>query len=135
MGVNTVRMKLLAFAMGAFLAGAAGTVNAHVTTQVSPDSYTFLESILLLAAVVLGGMGTIPGALLGSSALFIIPEKLRTFQDKRLLLFGMALVLMMRFRPEGIVASKRRAAGVPRRGRLGRRCACPLPPSAPVAST
>ena len=110
MGVNTIRLKLLAFAIGAFLAGAAGTVNAHLATQVSPDSYTFLESILLLAAVVLGGMGTVPGALLGSAALFVIPEKLRSFQDKRLLLFGAALILMMRFRPEGIVASRRRQA-------------------------
>ena len=134
MGVNTVRMKLLAFAMGAFLAGAAGTVNAHVTTQVSPDSYTFLESILLLAAVVLGGMGTIPGALLGSSALFIIPEKLRAFQDKRLLLFGMALVLMMRFRPEGIVASKRRQREFHEEDGSGAD-AMSAPPSAPVAST
>jgi len=107
-GVDTVRLKLLAFAIGAFMAGAAGTVNAHVTTQVSPDSYTFLESILLVAAVVLGGMGTVPGALLGSVALFIIPEKLRAFQDKRLLLFGVALILMMRLRPEGIVPSRRR---------------------------
>jgi len=107
-GIDTIRLKLLAFAIGAFLAGAAGTVNAHVTTQVSPDSYTFLESILLVAAVVLGGMGTVPGALLGSTALFVIPEKLRAFQDKRLLLFGAALILVMRFRPEGLVPSKRR---------------------------
>ncbi len=108
MGVNTVRLKLLAFAIGAFMAGAAGTVNAHVTTQVSPDSYTFLESILLVAAVVLGGMGSIPGALLGSAALFVIPEKLRFFSDKRLFIFGVALILMMRFRPEGILPNRRR---------------------------
>ena len=107
-GIDTIRLKLLAFAIGAFLAGAAGTVNAHVTTQVSPDSYTFLESILLVAAVVLGGMGTVPGALLGSTALFVLPEKLRSFQDKRLLLFGAALILVMRFRPEGLVPSRRR---------------------------
>jgi branched-chain amino acid transport system permease protein len=107
-GVDTIRLKLLAFAIGAFLAGCAGTVNAHVTTQVSPDSYTFLESILLVAAVVLGGMGTVPGALLGSAALFVLPEKLRSFQDKRLLLFGAALILLMRFRPEGLVPSRRR---------------------------
>ncbi|MDQ4090734.1 MAG: branched-chain amino acid ABC transporter permease, partial [Actinomycetota bacterium] len=107
-GIDTIRLKLLAFAIGAFLAGAAGTVNAHVTTQVSPDSYTFLESILLVAAVVLGGMGTVPGALLGSTALFVLPEKLRSFQDMRLLLFGAALILLMRFRPEGLVPSRRR---------------------------
>ena len=104
-----------------------------MTTQVSPDSYTFLESILLLAAVVLGGMGTIPGALLGSSALFIIPEKLRAFQDKRLLLFGMALVLMMRFRPEGIVASKRRQREFHDDDASGAD-AMSAPPGAPVGS-
>ncbi len=110
MGVNVVALKLLAFGIGAFMAGAAGVLNAHVASQVSPDSYTFLESILIVAAVVLGGMGTVPGAILGSSLLFIIPEKLRAFQDKRLLLFGAALVLLMRFRPEGLIASKRRRA-------------------------
>ena len=108
MGINTVRLKLLAFAIGAFLAGTAGTVNAHFGTQVSPEQYSFLESITLLAAVVLGGMGTVPGALIGSTALILIPEKLRAFQDPRLLLFGVALILMMRYRPEGIAPSRRR---------------------------
>ncbi|MGH9000977.1 MAG: branched-chain amino acid ABC transporter permease, partial [Acidimicrobiia bacterium] len=108
MGVDTVRMKLLAFAIGAFMAGAAGTVNAHVVSQVVPGSYEFEQSIFFVAAVVLGGMGTVPGALLGSALLFVIPEKLRAFQDKRFLLFGVALVIMMRFRPEGLVPSRRR---------------------------
>ena len=108
MGINTIRLKLMAFAIGAFLAGAAGTVNAHVARQVSPDSYTFLESIFLLAAVVLGGMGTIPGALLGSTILILLPEKLRFIDDKRLLIFGLALVVMMRLRPEGLLANRRR---------------------------
>jgi branched-chain amino acid transport system permease protein len=133
-GVDTIRLKLLAFAIGAFLAGAAGTVNAHVTTQVSPDSYTFLESILLVAAVVLGGMGTVPGALLGSTALFVIPEKLRAFQDMRLLLFGAALVLMMRFRPEGMVPSRRRQRELHEETAGGRAGATGAPPGAPVAS-
>ncbi len=136
-GVDTIRLKLLAFAIGAFLAGAAGTVNAHVTTQVSPDSYTFLESILLVAAVVLGGMGTVPGALLGSAALFVLPEKLRAFQDKRLLLFGAALILVMRFRPEGLVPSRRRRrelhAEAPE-GLPGIPGATGAPPGSPVAS-
>jgi branched-chain amino acid transport system permease protein len=107
MGINTTSMKLLAFALGAFLAGGAGTASAHLGTQVSPDSFTFNESILLLAAVVLGGMGTVSGAILGAAALYMIPEKLRFFQDKRLLLFGVALVLMMRFRPAGIIVNRR----------------------------
>ena len=108
MGVNTVRLKLLAFAIGAFLAGAAGTVDAHFGRQVSPESYSFLQSVTLLAAVVLGGMGTVPGALIGSTILILIPEKLRAFQDPRLLLFGVALILMMRLRPEGFAPSRRR---------------------------
>ena len=131
MGVNTVRYKLLAFAIGAFLAGAAGTVNAHIGKQVSPDSYTFLESILLLSAVVLGGMGTVGGALLGSSALFVIPEKLRSFQDKRLMLFGAALILMMRFRPEGIIPSRRRQRELHSGGTPG---AMDAPPGSPLGS-
>ncbi|HVE47923.1 MAG TPA: branched-chain amino acid ABC transporter permease [Acidimicrobiales bacterium] len=132
-GVDTVRLKLMAFAIGAFLAGAAGTVNAHVTSQVSPDSYTFLESILLVAAVVLGGMGTVRGALLGSAALFIIPEKLRAFQDKRLLLFGIALILMMRLRPEGMAPSRRRQRELREEAPEGVAGATGAPPGRPVA--
>ncbi len=108
-GINTTRLKLLAFALGATLAGAAGTVDAHVVKVAAPDSFTFLESALLLAAVILGGMGTVPGALLGATVLYLLPEKLRFLQDLRLLVFGVVLVLLMRFRPEGLVASKRRA--------------------------
>ena len=131
MGVNTIRLKLLAFAIGAFLAGAAGTLNAHVTRQVSPDSYVFDQSILLLAAVVLGGMGTIGGAILGSAAIIVIPEKLRFFQEKRILFFGLALILMMRFRPEGIVANKRRQREF--HEAEGGADASSLPPGSPVA--
>lgn len=109
MGINTTRLKLLAFAMGATLAGAAGSVQAHVASAVTPDSFTFFESALLLAAVILGGMGTVPGALLGATVLLLLPEKLRFLQDLRLLVFGVALVLLMRFRPEGLVPSRRRA--------------------------
>ncbi|HEV2890181.1 MAG TPA: branched-chain amino acid ABC transporter permease [Frankiaceae bacterium] len=133
MGINTVNMKLLAFAIGAFLAGAAGTLNAHVTTQVSPDSYRFDESVLLLAAVVLGGMGTIGGAILGSTLLLVLPEKLRFFQEKRILVFGIALILMMRFRPEGIVPNRRRQREF--HDDLSGADATSAPPGAPVVST
>ncbi|TCC29274.1 branched-chain amino acid ABC transporter permease [Kribbella sindirgiensis] len=108
MGVNVFGLKLLAFAIGAFLAGMAGTVKAHQDGAVSPDQYIFLESAFLLAAIVLGGMGTIVGVLLGATILKVLPEKLRFFLEYRLLLFGLLLVLMMRFRPEGLVASRRR---------------------------
>ncbi|WP_226346165.1 branched-chain amino acid ABC transporter permease [Agilicoccus flavus] len=108
MGVNVFGLKLLAFAGGAFLAGLAGTIKAHHDVSVTPDQYQFLESAFLLAAVVLGGMGTVGGVLLGAVVLKLLPEKLRFFSEYRLLIFGLLLVLMMRFRPEGLVASKRR---------------------------
>jgi len=108
MGVNTFGLKLLAFAGGAFLAGMAGTIKAHQDVSVSPDQYVFLESAFLLAAIVLGGMGTVAGVLVGATILKLLPEKLRFVADYRLLLFGLLLVLMMRFRPEGLVASQRR---------------------------
>jgi len=108
MGVNVFGLKLLAFAGGAFLAGMAGTIKAHLDVSVTPDQYVFLESAFLLAAIVLGGMGTIAGVLIGALILKLLPEKLRFISEYRLLIFGLLLVLMMRFRPEGLVASKRR---------------------------
>jgi branched-chain amino acid transport system permease protein len=108
MGVNIFGLKLLAFMIGAFLAGLAGTIKAHHDVAVSPDQYVFLESAFLLAAIVLGGMGTIAGVLIGATVLKLLPEKLRFFSEYRLLFFGLLLVLMMRFRPEGLVASRRR---------------------------
>ena len=108
MGVNTFALKLFAFAGGAFLAGLAGTIKAHQDTAVSPDQYVFLESAFLLSAVVLGGMGTVAGVLIGATILKLLPEKLRFFSEYRLLIFGLLLVVMMRIRPEGLIASKRR---------------------------
>jgi branched-chain amino acid transport system permease protein len=113
MGINGFRFKLLAFGLGAGLAGFAGTINAHILNTVTPDQYLFSasappNSAFLLAAVVLGGMGTISGPLLGAALLYLIPAKLQFFSNKQLLLFGLALILMMRFRPEGLVPSRRR---------------------------
>ncbi|GAB3912059.1 branched-chain amino acid ABC transporter permease [Microlunatus endophyticus] len=108
MGVNVFGLKLLAFASGAFLAGVAGSIKAHVDISVTPDSYVFLQSSFLLAAVVLGGMGTVLGVLIGATLLQLMPEKLRFVNEYRLMFFGLLLVVMMRFRPEGIIASERR---------------------------
>jgi branched-chain amino acid transport system permease protein len=108
MGVNVFGLKLLAFAGGAFLAGVAGSVKAHVDVSATPDQYVFLQSAFLLAAIVLGGMGTVLGVLIGATLLILLPEKLRFVAEYRLLIFGLLLVLMMRFRPEGLVANQRR---------------------------
>lgn len=110
MGIRTGPIKILAFLIGAMLAGLAGAFYAHKLGTVSYESFRFLESVTLLAAVILGGMGTIPGAVLGASVLFVLPEKLREFSEYRLLLFGIALVLIMRFRPQGILPDAHRRA-------------------------
>ena len=112
MGINGFRVKLIAFALGATLAGLAGTVQAHVQHTVVPEMYVFAgpvppSSAFLLAAVILGGMGTITGPLVGATLLYVIPTKLQFLNDYQLLFFGIALVLLMRFRPEGIIANKR----------------------------
>ncbi|MEU8823879.1 branched-chain amino acid ABC transporter permease [Streptomyces sp. NPDC048636] len=112
MGINGFRVKLIAFALGATLAGVAGTVWAHFQTTVVPEQYVFAgpvppNSTFLLAAVILGGMGTIGGPLLGATLLFLIPKKLEFLQDYQLLAFGLALILLMRFRPEGIIPNRR----------------------------
>ncbi len=112
MGINGFRVKLIAFALGASLAGLAGTVMAHVNYSVNPQPYQFAgaappNSAFLLAAVVLGGMGTVSGPLLGASVLYLVPEKLQFLQNYELLAFGVALILLMRFRPEGIIANRR----------------------------
>ncbi|MEV0620547.1 branched-chain amino acid ABC transporter permease [Nonomuraea sp. NPDC050404] len=104
MGVRTGRAKILAFLVGATLAGLAGAVFAHKLGTVGYESFDFSESVTLLAAVILGGMGTVPGAVVGASLLFVLPEKLREFSDYRLMLFGLALILIMRFRPRGLVS-------------------------------
>jgi branched-chain amino acid transport system permease protein len=110
MGIRTGPIKILAFLSGAMLAGIAGAFFAHKTAVVAYDSFRFTESVTLLAAVILGGMGTIPGAVLGASILFVLPEKLREFADYRLLLFGLGLILIMRLRPQGLIADKHRKA-------------------------
>ncbi|MEU4212044.1 branched-chain amino acid ABC transporter permease [Streptomyces sp. NPDC026206] len=113
MGINAFRLKLLAFALGAALAGLAGTIQAHVITTATPDQYQFAgtvppNSAFLLAAVILGGMGTITGPIVGAALLYLIPSKMDFMQDYQLLLFGLALILLMRFRPEGLVADRRK---------------------------
>ncbi|MFC7306485.1 branched-chain amino acid ABC transporter permease [Streptomyces monticola] len=112
MGINGFRVKLIAFALGATLAGFAGTVQAHVSYSITPEQYLFANTVppnsaFLLAAVILGGMGTISGPLLGAALLYLIPAKLQFLEDFQLILFGLALILLMRFRPEGLVANKR----------------------------
>ncbi len=132
MGINTRNVKLLAFAMGATFGGVAGALFASLQGFISPESFTLLDSVMVLCMVVLGGMGNVGGVVLGAILLTALPEALRAMgplqqqwlgrvfidpSDLRMLLFGLALVLMMLFRPAGLWPSKTRqrelAGGAP----------------------
>ncbi len=107
MGVDVRWAKTLAFTLGAALAGGAGTLYAAKMRIISPDSFTFWESVILFAIVILGGMGSIPGVIVAAGALMVLPEVLRDFMEYRMLFFGVAMVLMMIFRPQGLWPSRR----------------------------
>jgi branched-chain amino acid transport system permease protein len=131
MGVPTFTMKLWAFAMGASTAGLAGWIFASKVAFINPDNFPFFFSVIILAAVVLGGMASIPGVVAGAFAIGFLPEYLRDaaagdwltdrlnwltggeardITEYRVLLFGAALVAIMVFRPQGLIPSRQRAA-------------------------
>jgi branched-chain amino acid transport system permease protein len=137
MGVPTFTMKLWAFAVGASMGGLAGWIYASKVGFISPENFPFFFSVIVLAAVVLGGMGSLPGVMAGGLAIAFLPEYLRraaagetitTWLNKltggdvadvteyRVLLFGAALVVMMVFRPQGLLPSRQRAAELIRAG-------------------
>ncbi len=131
MGVPTFKMKLWAFAIGASTGGLGGWIYASRVSFINPDNFPFFLSVILLSAVVLGGMGSIPGVVVGAFAVAFLPEYLRdaaagetltrwlntilgghatNITEYRVLLFGLALVVMMIFRPQGLIPSRQRAA-------------------------
>ncbi len=106
-GVNTTRMKVMAFTVGSFIGGLGGGLYAHYMYFISPQDFGFMKSIELLNMVVLGGMGSIPGTILGSLVLTLAPEFLRIVSEYRLLFYGALLVLLMIFRPNGLLGDVR----------------------------
>jgi branched-chain amino acid transport system permease protein len=108
LGINLVRSKLLAYGLGAAFAGLAGSIFGAMLTSVYPTSFQLLISINVLALIIVGGMGSLPGVVLGSIALIGLPELLREFGEYRYLFYGAVLVVMMRLRPEGLWPSETR---------------------------
>lgn len=109
MGIDKTKTKLIAFSLGAFWAGLVGVIFAAKTTFVNPASFTFLESAIILSIVVLGGMGSIVGVIFGALILILMPEYLRALSEYRMLAFGGILVVMMVFKPDGIISNVRRS--------------------------
>jgi len=108
MGIDMARTKLSAYALGAFWAGLMGVIFASRNAYINPNSFDFMLSAIVLSIVVLGGMGSILGVIIAALVLMLTPEYLRAFSDYRMLVFGASLVLMMIFRPEGLIANRRR---------------------------
>lgn len=108
MGIDKAKTKLTAFALGATWAGMAGVLFAAKTTFVNPASFTIWESVIILCVVVLGGMGSVVGVIMGALVLILLPEYLRAFSEYRMLIFGAVLVTMMVFRPGGLITNVRR---------------------------
>jgi branched-chain amino acid transport system permease protein len=107
MGIDRVAIKLYAYIIGAVFAGVAGCFFAAKMTAISPDSFQFMQSATILMAVVLGGMGKIPGMVVGALALVLFPEVFREIGSMRMLVFGVLLITMMIFRPQGIWPERR----------------------------
>ena len=101
MGINSTRFKVIAFTCSAFAAGIAGALYAHEVRFISPESFMAAESSTILAMVVVGGIGHLPGSILGAISLTLIPEFLRSFGDIRLVIYGAAIVAIIIFAPGG----------------------------------
>lgn len=108
MGINLIAIKLLAFGSGAAFAALAGTVYAFRQVNIFPDNFDLAVSINVLSLIIIGGIGSIEGVVLGSIALIGLPEILRSVSDYRIIAFGALLVIMMIIRPEGFMPSQRR---------------------------
>ncbi len=107
LGINPTKVKLSAFTLGAAFAGLAGSFFAARQGLVTPESFTFIESALILAIVVLGGMGSQLGVILAAILLTVLPELARSFAEYRMLIFGLVMVLMMMWRPQGLLPATR----------------------------
>jgi branched-chain amino acid transport system permease protein len=110
-GIDVRHYKLIAFVIGTALAGIAGNVYGSKLMTISPGMFTFMESALIFVIVLLGGLGSIPGNLLGAAIIVVFPEIFRQFASYRLLFFGLAMIVMMVFRPGGILPRRREGAG------------------------
>jgi branched-chain amino acid transport system permease protein len=110
LGINLINVKLLAYGLGAAFAGLAGSIFATMLGSIYPHSFQLIISINILALIIVGGMGSLPGVALGSLVLIGLPEMLREFGEYRYLFYGLAIIAVMRLKPEGLwpSAAKRR---------------------------
>ncbi|HEY5893190.1 MAG TPA: branched-chain amino acid ABC transporter permease [Chthoniobacterales bacterium] len=107
MGINTTKYKVLAFVLGAFFAGIAGSLYAHYITYITPEGFNFMKSVDVVVMVILGGMGSTVGVTLAAILLTILNEFLREFEQYRMVVFALLLIIMMILRPQGLLGGVR----------------------------
>ena len=115
MGVPTLKYKIWSFTLGAAVGGAAGVLYASKNLYIAPEMFTLNVSILILACVVFGGIGNIWGVIVGATILGYLPDRIRFIADARLLVFGLVLVIVMNFRPDGLLPRKKREKAIVKR--------------------
>lgn len=106
MGINTFKYKIMAFIIGAFFAGLAGGLYSHYSGYIQPTAFDFNKSIDYLTFVVFGGMGSLSGSIIATIILTFLPELLRSMQDFRMIIYPLALIILMIFRPQGLLGNK-----------------------------
>jgi len=112
MGVPTLKYKIWSFTLGAAVGGAAGVLYASKNLFIAPEMFTLNVSILILSCVVFGGIGNIWGVVVGATILGYLPDRIRFISDARLLVFGTVLVVVMNFRPDGLLPRKKREKAI-----------------------
>jgi branched-chain amino acid transport system permease protein len=103
MGVPTTKYKVIAFVTGAFFAGLAGGLYAHLRNTITPEGFNFLKSVDIVVIVILGGMGSTAGVIVAAAVLTILNEYLRDFEQYRMIVFSLLLIVMMILRPQGLL--------------------------------
>jgi branched-chain amino acid transport system permease protein len=116
MGIATLKYKIWSFTLGAAVGGAAGVIYGSKNLFIAPEMFTLNVSILILACVVFGGIGNIWGVIVGATILGYLPDRIRFISDARLLVFGVVLVVVMNFRPDGLLPRKKREKAIAKKG-------------------
>jgi branched-chain amino acid transport system permease protein len=111
-GIYPIKYKLLAFVVSAGFAGVAGSFYASYISFISPDTFVYNDSCTILAMVVLGGLGSVPGSVVGAAALTLLPEILRPLSSYRMLIFGSLMAFMMIYRPTGFWGADKRILNI-----------------------
>ena len=107
-GLNITRWKVTAFSIGNFMLGVMGAFFASMLGFIAPNNFTFGDSLIMLSIILLGGIGSVPGIMLAATIVIVLPEKLQAIQEYRFLIFALGVILILLFRPNGLIRRRTR---------------------------